>query len=73
MVMSHGDNKGLVLPPRVAPTQAVIIPIIFADQSEADIAELRAYSAEVVKALKAKGVKVTDQPTADNLINPILT
>jgi len=25
----HGDNKGLVLPPEVAPTQVVIIPIIF--------------------------------------------
>merc|ERR1719273_1047357 len=27
MVMVHGDDKGLVLPPRVAPTQVVIIPI----------------------------------------------
>jgi prolyl-tRNA synthetase len=27
-VMVHGDNKGLVLPPRVAPTQVVICPII---------------------------------------------
>ncbi len=25
----HGDNKGLILPPEVAPTQVVIIPIIF--------------------------------------------
>ncbi len=28
----HGDNKGLVLPPEVAPIQAVIIPIIFKGQ-----------------------------------------
>jgi len=27
VIMVHGDNSGLVLPPRVAPTQAVIIPI----------------------------------------------
>ena len=27
MIMTHGDNKGLVLPPRVAPKQVVIIPI----------------------------------------------
>jgi len=27
IIMTHGDNKGLNLPPRVAPTQAVIIPI----------------------------------------------
>ncbi len=27
-VMCHGDDQGLVLPPRVAPLQAVIIPIV---------------------------------------------
>ncbi len=27
IVMLHGDNKGLVLPPKVAPTQVVIVPI----------------------------------------------
>ncbi len=29
MVMVHGDDKGLVLPPKIAPTQVVIIPIPF--------------------------------------------
>jgi len=28
MIISHGDDKGLVMPPRVAPIQAVIVPII---------------------------------------------
>lgn len=27
MTMYHGDNKGLVLPPKVAPIQVVIVPI----------------------------------------------
>jgi len=27
IIMTHGDNKGLVLPPKVAPIQAVIVPI----------------------------------------------
>ncbi len=27
MIMVHGDNRGLVIPPKVAPTQVVIIPI----------------------------------------------
>ncbi len=27
MIMVHGDNSGLVLPPRIAPVQAVVIPI----------------------------------------------
>jgi prolyl-tRNA synthetase len=31
----HGDNKGLVLPPEVAPVQVVIIPIIFKGQEKA--------------------------------------
>src|SRR5207245_8322714 len=29
LVMVHGDNKGLVLPPRVAPVQIVIVPIYY--------------------------------------------
>ncbi|AJF62145.1 TPA: proline--tRNA ligase [Candidatus Woesearchaeota archaeon] len=29
MILMHGDDKGLVLPPRVAPITAVIIPILF--------------------------------------------
>ena len=32
MVMTHGDDRGRVLPPRVAPTQAVIVPILFKDK-----------------------------------------
>ena len=27
VIMTHGDNNGLVLPPRIAPTQVVIVPI----------------------------------------------
>jgi prolyl-tRNA synthetase len=30
----HGDNRGLVLPPEVAPTQVVIIPIIFKEKEQ---------------------------------------
>ena len=29
MIMVHGDDKGLVMPPKVAPTQVVIVPIPF--------------------------------------------
>jgi prolyl-tRNA synthetase len=34
MIMMHGDDKGLVLPPRVAPTQVVIIPIYKKENKE---------------------------------------
>ncbi len=31
LVLFHGDDKGLVLPPKIAPTQIVIVPIYFAE------------------------------------------
>lgn len=34
MIMMHSDDKGLVLPPAVAPTQAVIVPILFDDTKQ---------------------------------------
>ncbi len=34
MIVMHGDDKGLVLPPKVAPIQAVIIPILFENTKE---------------------------------------
>jgi len=34
LVMVHSDNKGLILPPRAAPTKIVIVPIIFKDGKE---------------------------------------
>jgi prolyl-tRNA synthetase len=37
MIMVHGDDKGLVLPPRVAPIQVVIIPIIKASYTPDDV------------------------------------
>eukprot|EP01025_Chloroclados_australasicus_P066364 TRINITY_DN9135_c0_g1_i2.p1 TRINITY_DN9135_c0_g1~~TRINITY_DN9135_c0_g1_i2.p1 ORF type:complete len:737 (+),score=106.99 TRINITY_DN9135_c0_g1_i2:128-2338(+) len=36
MVMTHGDNKGLVNPPRMAPTQVIVIPIPKAGMSPQD-------------------------------------
>jgi prolyl-tRNA synthetase len=32
LIMVHGDNKGLVLPPRVAPIQVVIVPIYYSPE-----------------------------------------
>jgi len=36
-VMVHGDNKGLILPPRVAPVQVVVIPILYKDKDNGQI------------------------------------
>lgn len=37
--MVHSDNKGLVLPPRVAQTQVVLVPIIYKDDDSKAIME----------------------------------
>ena len=34
MIMAHGDDKGLVLPPKVAPMQVVIVPIYRNDEDK---------------------------------------
>jgi len=34
MIMTHGDDTGLVLPPKVAPVQVVIIPIYYSDEEK---------------------------------------
>ena len=37
--MAHGDDKGLVLPPKVAPIQVVIIPIYKNDNDKENVIE----------------------------------
>ncbi len=54
LIMTHSDDNGLVLPPRLAPLQVVIIPIGKPDQQE-QIAEK---FQPVISALKAKGISV---------------
>ena len=55
MVMVHSDNQGLVLPPRVAPLQVVIIPINLKKEIyEQQVATCH----EMAKTLEAAGVRV---------------
>ena len=37
LILMHGDDKGLVLPPRVAPNKVAVVPIIFEKEKEAII------------------------------------
>lgn len=55
MVMTHGDEKGLVIPPRVAPIQVVIVPIV---KKGIDEQALHAYVDEVRTRLVQLGVRV---------------
>ncbi len=38
-ILSHGDDRGLILPPRIAPTQVVIIPIFYKETDQKDISD----------------------------------
>jgi len=58
MVMAHGDDKGLVLPPRVAPKQVVVIPIVKASLSAEKKEALQAYALRLVASLKGGKVRV---------------
>ena len=56
-VMVHGDNKGLVLPPRVAPVQVVLVPIYIKDKP-GDLESLLEYTRSIKVILKGVGVRV---------------
>ena len=55
LVMVHGDDKGLVLPPKVTPIQAVIIPIPYKDIDE-DL--VLAKAKDVYEKLQKRGISV---------------
>ena len=59
LIMAHGDQRGLVLPPVVAPIQAVIIPIAYSKGGVMEKAE------ELEAQLKAAGVR-TELDSRDN-------
>lgn len=55
LVMAHSDDEGLILPPRIAPLQVVIVPIYKGPDSKPVIDEK---AGELAKELRAKGIRV---------------
>lgn len=55
LIMAHGDDQGIVMPPKIAPFQAVIVPIYKGEESKAPI---DAKANEIMASLKAKGIRV---------------
>jgi prolyl-tRNA synthetase len=55
LVMAHSDDDGLILPPKIAPLQVVIVPIYKGEEQKAKI-DVKVL--ELVKQLKALGVRV---------------
>ncbi len=55
IIMTHGDDQGLIFPPRLAPIQAVIVPIIRFDVEKTEVMEV---VLRVEAELKAAGIRV---------------
>ena len=55
LVMTHSDDKGLVLPPKLAPIQVVIVPIY---KNEDQLLEISEYANSLIKELKSLNISV---------------
>jgi prolyl-tRNA synthetase len=55
LIMAHSDDNGLVIPPKMAPIQVVIVPIYKSDEEHAKIVE---HVAVLKKELEAKNIRV---------------
>ena len=57
LVMVHSDDKGLILPPKVAPTEIVIVPILFKDSKD----KVMKKAFEIKNKLKKYSVMLDDR------------
>jgi prolyl-tRNA synthetase len=55
LVMAHSDDQGLILPPKIAPLQVVIVPIYKGDEQKSAI---NAKAKAIVDELKSLGIRV---------------
>lgn len=55
IIMTHGDDKGLVLPPRLAPIQVVMVPIY---KNEEEKGKVMPVADQIFSDLKAAGIRV---------------
>jgi prolyl-tRNA synthetase len=55
IIMTHGDDQGLILPPRLAPIQVIIVPIFKNDAEKSKVMEV---ADRVFVELKAAGIRV---------------
>ena len=62
LIMTHSDDNGLVLPPKLAPIQVVIVPIYKGDDQ---LSQINERVAPIVEKLKAMGISVK-YDNADN-------
>jgi prolyl-tRNA synthetase len=55
LIMSHSDDKGLVLPPKLAPVKVVVVPIYRKDEEKSQVLEA---ADRIAKEIGAKGISV---------------
>ena len=55
LIMTHSDDYGLVLPPKLAPIQVVIVPIY---KNEEQLQKITSYANSLVKELSQQGISV---------------
>jgi prolyl-tRNA synthetase len=54
-IMIHGDDRGLVLPPKIAPIQVVLVPIYKKDETDQNVIP---WSVELASELRREGIRV---------------
>jgi prolyl-tRNA synthetase len=68
MIMTHADDDGMVMPPRIAPYPVIILPFI---KDDADTDAIYAFADDIVAKLKAIGLRVhidkRDMRTSDKM------
>ncbi|GAA5522803.1 proline--tRNA ligase [Aliifodinibius salicampi] len=55
LIMTHSDDQGLVLPPKLAPNQVVIVPIWKSDEEKEEVMD---YCDDIVSELKERDIRV---------------
>ena len=71
LIMMHGDDDGMVMPPRIAPQQVVILPVLKGDNDDA----IMEYCEKIRVGLKEKGIRAKvderDMRTPDKMWDAI--
>ena len=55
LIMAHSDDQGLILPPKIAPIQVVLVPIYKGEESKAKV---DAVANDIIASLKSAGIRV---------------
>ena len=55
LIMMHGDDDGMMMPPRIAPTQVVVLPIL---RDDSDVDKIMAHVEATAQILRNQGLRV---------------